>query len=83
MTGNFRRVFGETLSELMRIPGLSGHEDRVRRYIRARLDARGIASRNDRPGNLIATLQGDPGAPSATLFTHIDQLGFVARIDFF
>ena len=28
----------KTLSELMLIPGLSGHEDRVRRHIRARLE---------------------------------------------
>jgi putative aminopeptidase FrvX len=69
----------ETLSTLMMIPGLSGHEDRVRRHIRARLDDLGIASRSDRLGNLIATLEGDPEAPSVMLFTHMDQLGFVVR----
>lgn len=69
----------ETLSELMMIPGLSGHEDRVRRHIRARLDDLGIASRTDRLGNLIATLEGDPEAPAVMLFAHMDQLGFVVR----
>ena len=69
----------DTLSELMMIPGLSGHEDRVRRYLRARLDDLGIASRSDRLGNLIATIEGDPGAPSVMLFAHMDQLGFVVR----
>ena len=33
----------------------------------------------DRLGNLIATLEGDAGAPSVMLFTHMDQLGFVVR----
>ena len=69
----------ETLSSLMMIPGLSGHEDRVRRHIRGRLDQLGIVSRSDRLGNLIATLEGDPDAPSIMLFTHMDQLGFVVR----
>lgn len=69
----------KTLSELMMIPGLSGHEDRVRRHIRARLEEHGIAARSDRMGNLIATLEGDPAAPSVMLFAHMDQLGFVVR----
>ncbi len=69
----------KTLSELMLIPGLSGHEDRVRRDIRGRLEALGIAARGDRMGNLIATLEGDPAAPSVMLFAHMDQLGFVVR----
>jgi putative aminopeptidase FrvX len=68
-----------SLSKLMTIPGLSGHEDRVRRHIRARLEELGIASRSDRMGNLVATLEGDPAAPSVMLFTHMDQLGFVVR----
>ncbi|MHA1151178.1 MAG: M42 family metallopeptidase [Alphaproteobacteria bacterium] len=69
----------DTLSELMMIPGLSGHEDRVRRAIQARLGNLGITSRTDRLGNLIATIEGDPEAPSVMLFAHMDQLGFVVR----
>ena len=69
----------DTLSELMMIPGLSGHEDRVRRAISARLGDLGIQSRTDRLGNLIATIEGDPEAPSIMLFAHMDQLGFVVR----
>ena len=69
----------ETLSALMLVPGLSGHEDRIRRAIAGRLAALGIASRSDRLGNLIATLEGDPAAPSVMLFAHMDQLGFVVR----
>ncbi|MFQ5624876.1 MAG: M42 family metallopeptidase [Paracoccaceae bacterium] len=68
-----------TLCDLMLIPGLSGHEDRVRRAIAARLADWGIDSRADTLGNLIATLPGDDALPSVMLFTHMDQLGFVVR----
>ncbi len=66
------------LCDLMLVPGLSGHEDRVASAIRARLPA-GVATRTDRLGNLIATFPGDPDAPSVMLFTHMDQLGFFVR----
>lgn len=68
------------LTDLMLIPGLSGHEDRVRRHIAGLLEDAGIASRSDRLGNLIATVEGDPAAPSVMLFTHMDQLGFFVRL---
>ena len=63
----------------MLIPGLCGHEDRVRHRIAEMLDEAGIASRSDRLGNLIATVAGDPDAPSVMVFAHMDQLGFVVR----
>ena len=65
--------------ELMLIPGLSGHEDRVRRAIETHLAASGIASRCDRLGNLIATIEGNPDSPSVMVFAHMDQPGFVVR----
>lgn len=67
------------LTELMLIPGLSGHEERVAGCIARHLDGLGIAHRSDRLGNLIATLPGDPAAPSVMVFTHMDQLGFIIR----
>ena len=67
------------LSELMLLPGLSGYEDRVRRVIAEKLAGGGIRTRTDRPGNLIATLEGDGTLPSVMLFAHMDQLGFVVR----
>ena len=67
------------LTKLMLIPGLSGYEGRVRKYLGEALSDLGIASRSDRLGNLIATLEGDPTAPSVMLFTHMDQLGLVVR----
>lgn len=64
----------QTLVELMQVPGLSGHEDRVRRAIAARLP---LPARADRLGNLIASFPGD--GPAVMLFAHMDQLGFVVR----
>jgi putative aminopeptidase len=69
----------ETLIELMLIPGLSGHEQRIAKAIAAHLDRLGLSHRSDRLGNLIATLPGDPKLPSVMVFTHMDQLGFVVR----
>ncbi|WP_299686503.1 M20/M25/M40 family metallo-hydrolase [uncultured Tateyamaria sp.] len=65
------------LIDLMVVPGLSGHEDRVRRAIRTRLDDMEINSTTDRLGNLTAHFPGT--GPSVMLFTHMDQLGFVVR----
>ena len=65
------------LTELMRLPGLSGHEHRVRAAIAARLAERGIRTSSDRPGNLVASFPGR--GPSVMLFAHMDQLGFVVR----
>ncbi|MES2146045.1 MAG: M42 family peptidase [Pseudomonadota bacterium] len=69
----------DDLIALMGIPGLSGHEERVARWLRDRLTTLNIPSRTDRLGNLIATLRGDPKAPSVMVFAHMDQLGFVVR----
>ena len=67
------------VTELMLIPGLSGYEGRVRRYLAAELKSLGIASRADRLGNLIATIAGDSATPSVMLFAHMDQLGLIVR----
>ncbi len=69
----------KSLNELMLLPGLCGHEGRVRRYIKKQLLDIGLSTRTDRLGNLILTLEGDASAPSVMLFTHMDQLGFVVR----
>ncbi len=69
----------QDLTDLMMIPGLSGHETRVSRHIAARLSELGFDTRTDRLGNLIATVEGHAAAPEVMLFTHMDQLGFVVR----
>ena len=67
----------DDLRALMAVPGLSGHEDRVRRAIAARLDQIGLAHRTDVLGNLIATIPGTGW--SVMVFAHMDQLGFIVR----
>lgn len=69
----------DLLIELMLIPGLSGHEERVAKAIAAHLDRIGLTHRSDRLGNLMVTIPGDPRLPSVMVFTHMDQLGFVVR----
>jgi putative aminopeptidase len=69
----------DLVAELMRIPGLAGYEDRVARAVAAHLDRMGLSRRSDRLGNLMCTLQGDPGLPSVMVFAHMDQLGFLVR----
>ncbi|MBA3910116.1 MAG: peptidase M42 [Rhodobacter sp.] len=69
----------DVLTELMLIPGLSGHEGRVAKAIAAHLDRLGLAYRSDRLGNLMTTIPGDPALPPVMVFTHMDQLGFVVR----
>ena len=65
----------ELLTDLMSVPGLSGHEDRVRRRIAHHLGS--LPSASDTLGNLWTTFEGS--GPSVLLFTHMDQLGFVVR----
>jgi len=69
----------ELLAELMRIPGLAGHEERVAAAIARHLDGLGLEHRSDRLGNLMTTLPGDPELPSVMVFAHMDQMGFLVR----
>jgi putative aminopeptidase FrvX len=66
-------------AKLMLVPGLAGHEDRVRRAIGIELEGLGTPLRTDRLGNLMLTLDGDQGLPSVMLFAHMDQLGLIVR----
>lgn len=70
---------GRDLADLMLVPGLSGHEERVAAALRARLAALGLAHQTDRAGNLIATLAGDAARPGVMVFAHMDSLGFFVR----
>ena len=65
--------------DLMMIPGLSGFEGQVRRYIKKELASMDIATKTDRLGNLIATLPGDATLPSVMFIAHMDQLGLIVR----
>lgn len=74
-----RRRLKTSLADLMMIPGLSGHEGRVRHYLKAALSEIGLKTKTDRMGNLVATIAGQEHRPSVMLFTHMDQLGLVVR----
>ncbi|MGL5009043.1 MAG: M42 family metallopeptidase, partial [Paracoccaceae bacterium] len=72
------------LTELMLIPGLSGHEGRVAACIRGHLEGMGLVPHTDRLGTVSVTFPGkagagDAGVPSVMVFAHMDQLGFVVR----
>ena len=47
-----RETIKNNMMDLMLIPGLSGHEDRVRRALKQRLSDLDIESTSDRLGNL-------------------------------
>ena len=72
-------MLSDLIRDYMLIPGLAGHEDRIRARIAADLDRLGLPHRTDRLGNLSATIEGDPACPSVLVFTHMDQLGFIVR----
>jgi putative aminopeptidase FrvX len=74
-----RERLAEALVALMAIPGLAGHEGRVRRHLSRELGALGRHARADTLGNLILTLPGDPSRPSVLLIAHMDQLGLIVR----
>ena len=69
----------QSLEQLMLIPGLCGHEGRVRRHIARELKALGVEYWSDRLGNLIATIEGTKGAPEIMIYAHMDQLGLIVR----
>lgn len=67
------------LTDLMLVPGLSGHEERVAQLVRDRLAAAGVGARTDRAGNVIATILGAADKPSVMVYAHMDSLGFFVR----
>ncbi len=68
------------LRDLVMLPGLSGHEGQVARYLHQAMGAWADEVQVDTAGNLVATLYGtNPQAPSVMVFAHMDQLGFVVR----
>jgi putative aminopeptidase len=68
------------LLDLMRLPGLAGHEQAVAAYLRERFEPLADEIHHDTLGNLTATLHGsDDSAPTVMLFAHMDSLGFIVR----
>ncbi|MEX2536625.1 MAG: M42 family metallopeptidase [Trueperaceae bacterium] len=68
------------LFDLMRLPGLAGHEQQVATFMTEQMRPLADEVREDRLGNVIATVEGtDPDAPRVMLFAHMDSLGFIVR----
>src|SRR5512146_1481553 len=65
------------LAELCEKPGLPGFEGPIADFLAGYLQARGIDTRIDRIGNVIAHLPGN--GPSAMLVAHMDEVGLLVR----
>lgn len=65
----------ELLEEFIRIPGVSGYEDRISDRIRALVESMGEAVHEDNMGNLVTTV-GAKG-PHIVFIAHMDELGLV------
>jgi putative aminopeptidase FrvX len=68
------------LKEMTMIPALSGHEQKMARYLSKIFCPLVDEIFIDKAGNLIAKINGsDPHAPKIMIFAHMDQLGFLVR----
>ncbi len=65
--------------ELVEAPSPSGFEQPAQRVIRKALDGVADELRTDVLGNVIATLNGPPGAPRLMLAGHCDEIGFMVK----
>ena len=72
-----RERLKKDLMQLMKLPGLSGYEDRVRDYLKNQLKLMKAETETDRLGNLVTSFPGD--GPTVMLFAHMDQIGFIVR----
>src|SRR5512137_433711 len=65
----------ELLEEMIKVPGVSGFEDDIRNYIKAKIRAMGLKSQEDNLGDLLVTL-GDSGK-HIVFIAHMDELGLI------
>ena len=68
------------LRDLCLLPGLSGHEQPVCRYMARHFTDNGFQPRTDTLGNCMCRIEGtDASAPVMMIFAHMDSLGFIVR----
>ena len=60
---------------MIMVPGVSGFEDDIREYIRKKVEAMGLRTREDNIGDLL-TVVGDKG-PHVLFIAHMDELGLI------
>jgi putative aminopeptidase FrvX len=65
--------------ELVNIPGLAGHEQRVCKYMADELSKMGLEPVSDVHGNCIAKIKGTAGSGPVMIFAHMDSLGFLVK----
>jgi len=66
------------LRELVQIPGLSGHEDAIIRYVASQLRVHADEVRIDSLGNVIARF-GDPSGKRIAVLAHLDTVGLMVK----
>ncbi|MFA7449648.1 MAG: M42 family peptidase, partial [Bacilli bacterium] len=74
---NQKRV--DLLKRLSEVNGISGAERDVARLVKRELEDVADRIEFDNLGSLIATLEGDKGAPKVLLSAHMDEVGFVVK----
>ncbi|MCQ6557551.1 M42 family metallopeptidase [Paenibacillus mendelii] len=62
---------------LTELPGTSGYEDEVRRYVRAQLEQHTEEIVMDRLGSIFGVLRGDNAGPKVMVNGHMDEVGFM------
>jgi len=68
----------ELIRELVETYGPSGHEDRVRELIKAKIEDKVDEIRTDSLGNLIALKKGKDSSKRVMLAAHMDEIGLIA-----
>ncbi|MFP4200724.1 MAG: M42 family peptidase, partial [Clostridia bacterium] len=74
-----KETLREKTAQLMMIPGISGHEGHVVKFLRDRLEGLADEVFVDSLGNLFALRRGARPGPRFMLAAHTDQLGAVIR----
>lgn len=70
----------ELLKQLCEIPAISGHEDRLIRYVVSYVKKLTDNVHVDKLGNVTATFPGeDPQGASIAFFAHLDEIGMIVR----
>jgi endoglucanase len=68
----------ELIKELVEAYGPSGHEDRIREIIKAKIEDKADELRTDSLGNLIALKKGKDSSKRIMLAAHMDEIGLIA-----
>lgn len=67
------------IKDLTLIPGLSGHEQLVSKYLKEKFDGFGLETKVDTLGNTIGCIKGQEGEPTILITAHMDSLGLMVK----